>query len=158
KWLTSDCQWVLFRIPPASRASNTLTLLVCWFLHPLWPGPLQGRCARNRRRLQRGSFPKRPIPSREKTTMFQAPHARWLEKLSRRSKNGKHTPRRRSRWLRPNLEYLEDRTLLTTNFPLTTASWSAVGPSPIVAGQVPGSNPVSGRLTGIATDPGNANV
>ena len=48
---------------------------------------------------------------------------------------------------------LEDRTLMSVNFPLTTSSWTAIGPAPIVNGQVPGAGPVSGRIAGIATSP-----
>ena len=42
--------------------------------------------------------------------------------------------------------------------PLTTGTWTALGPAPIASGQRPGGGPVSGRIAGIAADPGNANV
>jgi photosystem II stability/assembly factor-like uncharacterized protein len=53
---------------------------------------------------------------------------------------------------------LEDRTLLSAGFPLTTASWSALGPAPITNGQTSGSQPVSGRITGISTSPTDAST
>ncbi len=40
----------------------------------------------------------------------------------------------------------------------TIAAWVPLGPAPINNGQVPGGNPVSGRITGLATDPSNANI
>jgi photosystem II stability/assembly factor-like uncharacterized protein len=43
------------------------------------------------------------------------------------------------------LEVLEDRTVLST--------WTAVGPAPILNGNVPGSLPLSGRITALAADP-----
>ncbi len=42
--------------------------------------------------------------------------------------------------------------------PLSNASWSLIGPAPVANGQVPGVNPVSGRVAGIAPDPTNANI
>jgi hypothetical protein len=50
---------------------------------------------------------------------------------------------------------LEERTLLSANFPLTTTAWTALGPAPVTNGQTSGngSQPVSGRITGIATSP-----
>ncbi len=48
------------------------------------------------------------------------------------------------------LEPLEDRTLM--------AAWVPIGPAPINNGQVAGALPVSGRVNGIAADPGNANI
>jgi photosystem II stability/assembly factor-like uncharacterized protein len=36
--------------------------------------------------------------------------------------------------------------------------WTAIGPAPITNGQRPGGGPVSGRITGIAADPGDANT
>src|SRR4030095_16084986 len=42
--------------------------------------------------------------------------------------------------------------------PLSSTAWTALGPAPISNGQRPGSGPVSGRLTGIAADPTDANT
>jgi photosystem II stability/assembly factor-like uncharacterized protein len=47
------------------------------------------------------------------------------------------------------VETLEDRTLL---------SWTPIGPAPILNGQTPGNMAVTGRLTGIATDPNDADI
>jgi hypothetical protein len=50
---------------------------------------------------------------------------------------------------------LEDRTLLATNLPLSTSSWVAIGPTPL------GTSPASansGRITGIAASPTDANT
>ncbi len=47
---------------------------------------------------------------------------------------------------------LEDRTLLSNNFPLSDSSWTALGPAPVNNATGSGS-PVSGRITGIAADP-----
>jgi photosystem II stability/assembly factor-like uncharacterized protein len=43
------------------------------------------------------------------------------------------------------LEVLEDRTVLST--------WTAVGPAPILNGNVPGNLPLTGRITALAADP-----
>jgi hypothetical protein len=48
---------------------------------------------------------------------------------------------------------LEDRTLPSTSIPLNATSWTNIGPAPVSSG---GSN--SGRITGIAADPTNANI
>src|SRR5579884_3081353 len=48
------------------------------------------------------------------------------------------------------LEPLEDRTLMAT--------WVPVGPAPINNGQVAGNLPASGRVTGLAADPGDAKI
>jgi photosystem II stability/assembly factor-like uncharacterized protein len=53
---------------------------------------------------------------------------------------------------------LENRTLLSANFPLTTTAWTALGPAPILNGQTSGSQPVSGRIAGVATSPTDANT
>jgi hypothetical protein len=41
---------------------------------------------------------------------------------------------------------------------LSSAAWTPIGPAPIALGGVPGSQPVSGRIAAIATDPTNANI
>jgi photosystem II stability/assembly factor-like uncharacterized protein len=56
------------------------------------------------------------------------------------------------------LEALEERTLLSTSIPLSPINWTPVGPASITGGQVPGAGLVSGRITGIAVDPTNANI
>ena len=53
------------------------------------------------------------------------------------------------------LDALEARVLLSTANPLDTTIWTPVGPAPIVNGQTSGSQPVSGRITGVAGDPTN---
>jgi hypothetical protein len=102
----------------------------------------------------------------------------------------------RGRRVRPELELLEQRTLLSGNIPLTPGAWTSIGPAPIQTGEVGlggssaasgssgygngnsdqsvfyqgaylgsvaaptsgyGQAPVSGRVTGLATDPTNAN-
>src|SRR5262249_4833125 len=84
--------------------------------------------------------------------MFPEPNARWLEKLSRRSKRSKSAPRRRPRPTLLALERLEDRTLLT--------NWTAIGPAPVNNGTLDGLHfqPWTGRITGLAADPGDANT
>src|SRR5690349_5212967 len=59
---------------------------------------------------------------------------------------------------RVSLESLEDRTLLSTSIPITSAQWEPIGPAPVLSGQTPGGLPTSGRVMGIAADPSNANV
>jgi len=51
------------------------------------------------------------------------------------------------------LDALEGRILLSTSAPLDTTVWTPVGPAPILNGQTSGSQPVSGRITGVAGDP-----
>ena len=58
-------------------------------------------------------------------------------------------PRRRVAF-RAQLETLEDRVVLAT--------WQPLGPAPIVLGQTAGRLDVSGRVTGVATDPKDANT
>ncbi len=85
--------------------------------------------------------------------MFQV---QWLRNLVDMAHTRKERRRRavRNRRLpqRPRLflEPLEDRTLLS--------AWAPIGPAPILNGQTAGNLPVSGRVTGIAADPGNANI
>jgi hypothetical protein len=74
----------------------------------------------------------------------------WLRQLQRRWFPGRINRRAPVRRVRPCLEALEDRTLLT--------SWTPIGPAPIVNGQTGGNLPVSGRVTGVATDPKDANT
>ncbi|MFM7150446.1 MAG: S8 family serine peptidase, partial [Gemmataceae bacterium] len=45
-----------------------------------------------------------------------------------------------------------------TSIPLNGTFWTMVGPAPITDAQVPGSGVASGRLTGIAAHPTNANI
>jgi photosystem II stability/assembly factor-like uncharacterized protein len=51
----------------------------------------------------------------------------------------------RSHGTKLRLEVLEDRTVLST--------WEAVGPAPILNGNVPGNLPLTGRITALAADP-----
>ncbi len=41
--------------------------------------------------------------------------------------------------------------------PISTSQWTAKGPAPIMGGQTPGNQPVSGRISGIAPHPTNPN-
>jgi hypothetical protein len=54
------------------------------------------------------------------------------------------------------LDHLEDRRLLSFN--VVSNTWTPIGPAPITNGETPGTGIVSGEVTGIATDPNNANV
>src|SRR5438093_233125 len=42
--------------------------------------------------------------------------------------------------------------------PINATTWTPLGPAPILNGQRPGGGPVSGRITGIASDPTDANT
>jgi hypothetical protein len=58
-------------------------------------------------------------------------------------------------------DVLEGRTLLSGIGPLSPSTWTAVGPAPVLNGDLARagtSGPVSGRVTGIATDPTDANT
>lgn len=92
-------------------------------------------------------------------------NSRWLVSLrSNRSAQhvlGRETARSRKASRRAVLEFLEDRTLLSTTIPLNSISWSPIGPTGITGTSTFGGGnggPVSGRITGIASDPLNANV
>ncbi|HEV3205036.1 MAG TPA: hypothetical protein VGY77_11660, partial [Gemmataceae bacterium] len=56
------------------------------------------------------------------------------------------------------LEELENRNLLSSSIPLDTINWTAMGPAPILNGQTPRGQPVSGRIAAIAADPNDSNV
>ncbi len=59
--------------------------------------------------------------------------------------------RARSRSYHPSVERLEDR--------LAPANWNPIGPAPILHSvNTPGLDPVSGRISGLATDPTDANT
>ncbi|HEV2946167.1 MAG TPA: hypothetical protein VGX70_02255, partial [Gemmataceae bacterium] len=71
--------------------------------------------------------------------------------LKKRHRSPSQHDRSRLRW-RPTLEVLEDRTLLSTAIPLTSQSWTPIGPADI-------SNVgTSGRITGVAGDPMDPNT
>jgi len=57
------------------------------------------------------------------------------------------TRRRDPSFVRLGLVALEDRVVLS--FTLSSTAWTPIGPAPITNGQVPGSDPVSGRVTGV---------
>jgi hypothetical protein len=59
-------------------------------------------------------------------------------------------PGRRRPDRKPAVECLEDR--------VVPAAWAPLGPAPITNGQTAGSEPVSGRVTGVAADPLDANT
>jgi hypothetical protein len=59
------------------------------------------------------------------------------------------------------LEALENRNLLSTSIPLSSSTWTAIGPGPIQKGFVGGGElyqPYSGRVNAIAPDPADSNV
>jgi hypothetical protein len=57
------------------------------------------------------------------------------------------------------LDPVTSPTLPSPTIPLTNASWSLIGPAPVLgAANVGGNPPVSGRIAGIAGDPTNANI
>ncbi len=67
------------------------------------------------------------------------------------------------RTFRPRLEELESRVVPSTSFPLSPYSWVDIGPAPIslpsnLSGPGAGFGNVSGRVTGLATDPTNAAI
>jgi hypothetical protein len=76
--------------------------------------------------------------------------SRWLRRAFCGSPRRSCRVALRRRIVRPQLEELENRVVLS-------ASWTPVGPAPILNSVNTGGAPVSGRVTGIAADPGNAN-
>ena len=44
------------------------------------------------------------------------------------------------------------------NIPLSSSTWTALGPAPITNGQTPGNQPVSGRIAAVAADPTDPNT
>jgi photosystem II stability/assembly factor-like uncharacterized protein len=85
--------------------------------------------------------------------MFRLPSLRSLVNGARSRKERRRLAVRNRRIpQRPRLflEPLEDRTLM--------AAWAPIGPAPITNGQVAGNLPVSGRVTGVAADPGDAKI
>ena len=85
-------------------------------------------------------------------------HWAKASKTANKNQKRKTTVRRKREFAR--VEGLEPREMLSANFPLSTSSWTALGPAPITNGQVSGTGnyPVSGRITGIAADPTDANT
>jgi uncharacterized repeat protein (TIGR01451 family) len=77
--------------------------------------------------------------------------ARWLRQTFRASGRTSRTVAPRRPTVRPRLEALEDRLVLST-------TWNPIGPAPIANGQTAGNLAVSGRVTGVAADPNNANI
>ncbi len=75
----------------------------------------------------------------------------WLKtRKPTRAPRGRQAPRRQ----RLFLEVLEGRVVPS----LSSTSWTPLGPAPLANGQIPGAGAVSGRITGIATDPQDANT
>lgn len=75
--------------------------------------------------------------------------------------SGPSKVRNRRRGRKVQLEFLEDRTLLSSTIPLNSATWTAVGPGGLGSTSSFGGGkggPVSGRVSGVAGDPTNANV
>ena len=61
-------------------------------------------------------------------------------------------------WSPLQLEPLECRNLLSGAGLLDPVSWTPLGPAPLLGGQTPGAQPVSGRISAIAADPRDANT
>src|SRR5206468_3924151 len=66
--------------------------------------------------------------------------------------------RARRRRFRPCLLGLEDRWLPSNSVPLSSTSWTALGPAPIVHGLTIGGLTGSGRIDAIAAHPTDANT
>src|SRR5262249_14102735 len=66
----------------------------------------------------------------------------------------KRPPRIRAGRLVLQLELLEDRTLLSTSYPLDSVNWTALGPAPIKNG----TNPSTGRVAALAAHPAEPNT
>lgn len=85
----------------------------------------------------------------------------WFANSIRRSKVVKE-PRRANLTggfgMKLHIDALEDRLTPSTSIPINATSWTAMGPAAINGGQTPGSQPVSGRVAGLAADPTNANI
>lgn len=77
-----------------------------------------------------------------------AKRAKFTGKKGRRQRKLRHGP----------IEALESRVLLSGSIALSTSTWTPIGPAASAGGNVAGHGPVSGRVTGIAADPTNANV
>ncbi len=92
---------------------------------------------------------------------------RWLP-LSRRAGHAHRTPsavigRAKIGRRRANLEFLEDRTLLSNTIPLSSTSWTSIGPEGVLntaafGGTQGTGGPASGEITGIAASPTDPNT
>jgi ELWxxDGT repeat protein len=72
---------------------------------------------------------------------------------SRTSVTSRRSPKKPKPPLQLHLDHLEDRTLLSASIPINGTTWTSIGPTNINEGQ-----PASGRITGLAADPTNANI
>src|SRR5437764_1253879 len=77
--------------------------------------------------------------------------------------SGVRTSRRAKVHRRPQLDCLEDRTLLSSSIPLSSTTWTPIGPAGIQSntkfGPFGGNGGLSsGRISGVAADPSNPNV
>src|SRR6516165_8307275 len=84
----------------------------------------------------------------------------WFGSSKGRNTTRAARPRRR---FRPLLEALEKRELLSSSIPLSSTTWTDIGPAPVnqppnLSGGGGGFGAVSGRVTGLAADPNNANI
>lgn len=90
----------------------------------------------------------------------------WLNRPSAAARNrtasGASSRSRKAR-AKLSIDWLEDRTLLSTSIPLNSQTWTAVGPTGVTTDAkfgkfvgVPG--PTAGRIAALAGDPSNANV
>jgi photosystem II stability/assembly factor-like uncharacterized protein len=90
--------------------------------------------------------------------MSSFPHLPLRRKSRTRRGSEPASSRARARRNRPGLEALEGRVVLSTSIPINANTWTALGPAPIVNGQVPGRLPTAGRIAGIAASPTDANT
>src|SRR5262245_25388537 len=60
----------------------------------------------------------------------------------------------------PPEEYdlFEQPTIAPAVMPVSATTWTPVGPAPLAAGQAPGQGPCTGRISGVAVDPTDANT
>jgi hypothetical protein len=81
--------------------------------------------------------------------------AHSLRLISRKQPRARRHLSPLARWLK-----LEDRVAPSTSIPLSSSSWTLMGPAPIINGAIFDNNnfPVSGRVTAVAADPVNSAI
>ena len=77
---------------------------------------------------------------------------------TRRVQVSRHVRRIRPILVLADDSQLEERILLSTNFPLNVSTWTELGPAPINNGQVTGTGVATGRIVGIAASPTDPNL
>src|SRR5580765_1484245 len=81
------------------------------------------------------------------TSMWQQFISAWRRSVARSNRS---KSRRRNQTNFREAQVLEVRVLLS--------AWNEIGPAPVLNGQLAGNGAVSGRITGIAADPADANT